>query len=124
MVKNNNNKKIASHPSSIRAPDTDFRKLVNKLAQAEITRKLEKTEKLEKQYLNNIQKTTSQINNIQHCDNDSAKKFTQTLNIYKKHDFYRKNLNQKKCNHAVEMNKALPNADKNNKTKQINHQNT
>ena len=36
-------KKRPSHPSSIREPDLDFRKLVNKLEQAEITMKLEET---------------------------------------------------------------------------------
>ena len=40
-------KKRASHPSSIREPDLDFRKLVDKLKQAEITMKLEETEKSE-----------------------------------------------------------------------------
>ena len=34
-------KKRASHPSSIREPDLDFGKLVDKLEQAEITMKLE-----------------------------------------------------------------------------------
>ena len=34
-------RKRASHPSSIREPDIDFRKLVDKLEQAEITKKLE-----------------------------------------------------------------------------------
>ena len=38
--------KRASHPSSSREPDLDFRKLVDKLEQAEITIKLEETEKL------------------------------------------------------------------------------
>ena len=36
-------KKRASHPSSIREPDLDFRKLVDKLEQAEITMKFEET---------------------------------------------------------------------------------
>ena len=36
--------KRASHSSSIREPDLDFRKLVDKLEQAEITMKLEETE--------------------------------------------------------------------------------
>ena len=36
-------KKRASHPSSIREPDLDFRKLVDKLEQTEITMKLEET---------------------------------------------------------------------------------
>ena len=38
-------KKIASHPSSIREPDLDFRNLVDKLEQAEITMTLEKNRK-------------------------------------------------------------------------------
>ena len=37
-------KKGASHPSSTREPDVDFRRLVDKLEQAEITMKLEETE--------------------------------------------------------------------------------
>ena len=45
-------KKRASHPSSIREPDLDFRKLVDKLEQAEITMKLEETENLKLQYVN------------------------------------------------------------------------
>ena len=36
-------KKKASHSSSIREPDLDFRKLVDKLEQVEITMKLEET---------------------------------------------------------------------------------
>ena len=39
-------KKRASHPSSFREHDMDFRKLVDKLEQAEITTKLQKTENL------------------------------------------------------------------------------
>ena len=35
-------KKRASHSSSIREPDLDFRKLVDKLEQAEVNMKLEK----------------------------------------------------------------------------------
>ena len=42
-------KKGASHPSPIREPDLDFRKLVDKLEQAEITMKLEETEDLKLQ---------------------------------------------------------------------------
>ena len=65
-------KKRASHPSSTREPD--FRKLVDKLEQAEITMKLEETENLKLQYENNIQTTTSQINNINDSDTDYLKK--------------------------------------------------
>ena len=39
-------KKRASDPSSIREPDLDFKKLVDKLEQAEITMKLEKKQKI------------------------------------------------------------------------------
>ena len=39
-------KKRASHPSSIREPNLDFRKLIDKLEQAEIMMKLEETENL------------------------------------------------------------------------------
>ena len=45
-------KKRSSNPSSIREPDLDFRKLVDKLEQAEITMKLEETENLKLQYVN------------------------------------------------------------------------
>ena len=47
--------KRLSHPFSIREPDLDFRKLVDKLEQAEITMKLEETENLKLQDVNNIQ---------------------------------------------------------------------
>ena len=47
-------KKRASHPSSIREPDLNFRKLLDKLEQADITMKLEETENLKLQYENNI----------------------------------------------------------------------
>ena len=57
-------KKRVSHPSSIREPDLDFRKLVNKLKQAEINLKQEETENLKLQYVNHIQTTTTQIINI------------------------------------------------------------
>ena len=66
-------KKRASHPSLIREPDLDFRKLVDKLEQAENTLKLEEketSENLKLQYLNNIQTITSHINNINDSDID------------------------------------------------------
>ena len=56
--------KRASLPSSIQEPDIDFRKLVDKLQQAEITIKLEETEIIKLQYVNNIHTTTSQKNNV------------------------------------------------------------
>ena len=54
-------KKRASHPSSFREPDINFRKLVDKLKQAEMTMKLEETENLKLQYVNNFQTKTIQI---------------------------------------------------------------
>ena len=85
-------KKRASHPSSIQEPDIDFQKLVDKLDQAEITMKLEKTEKLKQQHpftnskleLSNIQTITSQIIIIQDSDNELAEKITQIMNICEK----------------------------------------
>ena len=43
--------------------------------------KLEETEHLKIQFLNNIQTTTSQINNIQDSDTELAEKITQVLII-------------------------------------------
>ena len=77
-------KKRASHPSSILEPDLDFRKLVDKLEQAEITMKLEETENLKLQYVNNIETKTTHINNIQETDIDLSEKITEILNIYEK----------------------------------------
>ena len=84
-------KKRASHPSSIREPDLDFRNLVDKLEQAEIIMKLEETENLKLQNFNNIKTTTSQINKIHDSDIEISEKKslksqtstrkTQTLNV-------------------------------------------
>ena len=70
-------KKRASHPSSIREPDLDFRKLVDKLEQAEITMKFEKTKNLKLKYVNRIEKNTTHINNIQDSDVDLTEKITE-----------------------------------------------
>ena len=77
-------KERASHPFSIREPDLDFRKPVDKLEHAEITMKLEETENLKLQYINNIQSTTTQINNIHNSEIDLSEKITKILNIYEK----------------------------------------
>ena len=61
-------KKRASHHSSIREPDLNFRKLVDKLKQAEITMKLEEIENLKLQYVNHIETQTTHINNRQESD--------------------------------------------------------
>ena len=94
-------KKGASHPSSIREPDLDFRKLVDKLEQAEITIKLEETENLKLQYVNNIQTTTTQINNSHNSDTDLSEKITEILNIYEKNpNFEGKPSFKKWCNYC------------------------
>ena len=67
-------KKRASHPSSTREPDLDFRNLVDKLEQAEFTIKLEETENLKLQNVNNIKTTTSQINKIHDSDIEISEK--------------------------------------------------
>ena len=81
--------KRASHPSSIREPDLDFRKQVDKLEQAEITIKFEETENLKLQYVNRIEIKTTHINNIQESDIDLSEKITEFLNIYKKNPNYK-----------------------------------
>ena len=78
-------KKRASHPSSILEPDLDFRKLVDKREQAEITMKLEETKNLKLQYVNRVETNTTHINNIQESDTDLIEKITEILNIYEKH---------------------------------------
>ena len=93
--------KRASHPSSIREPDLDFRKLVDKLEQAEITMKLEETENLKLQYVNRIETNTTHINNIQESDTDLVEKITQILNIYEKHQNFKGKPSFKKwCNYC------------------------
>ena len=94
-------KKRASHPSSIREPDLDFRKLVDKLEQAEITVKLEETENLKLQYVNRIETASTNINNIQESDTDLVEKITEILNIYEKHPNFKGKPSFKKwCNYC------------------------
>ena len=92
-------KKRASHPSSIREPVLDFRKLVDKLEQAEITMKLEETEILKLQYVNRIETNTTRINNIQNSDVDLIEKITKILNTYEKNPNFKGKPSLKKwCN--------------------------
>ena len=94
-------KKRASHPSSIREPDLDFRKPVDKLEQAEITMKLEETENLKLQYVNRIETNSTNINNIQESDTDLVEKITEILNIYEKHPNFKGKPSFKKwCNYC------------------------
>ena len=92
-------KKRASHPSSIREPDLDFRKLLDKLE--EITMKLEETENLKLQYVNRIETNTTHINNIQESDTDLVEKITEILNIHEKHPNFKGKPSFKKwCNYC------------------------
>ena len=94
-------KKRASHPSSIREPDLDFRKLVDKQEQAEITMKLEETENLKLQYVNRIETNTTHINNIHNSDVELTEKITEILNIYEKTPNFKKKPSFKKwCNYC------------------------
>ena len=118
-------KKRASHPSSIREQDLDFRKLVEELEQAEITMKLEEIENLKIRYVNNFQTTTTQINIKHNSDTDISEKITEILNIYDK------NLNFKVNRHLKngvtideDTDTVLLNADKNSKTIKMNHEST
>ena len=107
-------KKRASHPSSIREPDLDFRKLVDNLEQAEITIKTEETENLKLQYFNNIQTTTSQINHEKDSDTDLSKKITEFLIYTRKTQILKANHQLKNGTIiAKDMDAALLNADKN-----------
>ena len=94
-------KKRASHPSSIREPDLDFRKLVDKLEQAEITMKLEETENLKIQYVNRIETNTTHINDVHDSDVDLTEKITEILNIYEKNPNFKGKPSFKKwCNYC------------------------
>ena len=62
---------------------------MDKLEQDEITMKIEETEKLKLQYLNNIQSTTSQINYSHDSDIELAEEFTQFSNIYEKNSNFK-----------------------------------
>ena len=94
-------KKRASHPSSIREPDLEFRKLVDKLEQPEITMKLEETENLKLQYVNRIETNTTHINIIQESDTDLVETITGIINIYdRKPNFKGKPSFKKWCNYC------------------------
>ena len=118
-------KKRASHPSSIREPDLNFRKLVDKLEQAEITIKLEETENLKLQYINRIETNTTQINNIHDSDVDLTEKITEILNIYEKNpNFKGKPSFEKWCNYCQRNGHSIAECRQNNKKTKLNHKST
>ena len=108
-------KKRASHPSSIREPDSDFRKLVDNLEQADNTMKLEGTEILKLQYVNTIKTNTTHINNIHDSDVD----LTEIT--------YLRKIPISKVNHLSRYGVIIAedtNVDKNNKITRTNHKST
>ena len=118
-------KKRASHPSSIREPDLDFRKFVDKLEQAEITMKLEETENLKLQKVNRIETNTTHIYNIQDSDVDLSEKITEIVYTYEKNPNFKGKPSLKKgVIIAEDTDTALPNIEKHNKIIKIDHQKT
>ena len=114
-------RKKASHPSSIREPDLDFRKLVDKLEQEE-TMKLKETKNLKLQYVNRIETNSTHVNNIHDSDVSLTEKITEILNIYEKNPFSKVNhLSRNGVIFVEDTDRALPNVDKNNKITKTNH---
>ena len=62
-----------------------------------MTVKLEETEDLRLQNIDNIQTTTSQINNINDSDTELSEKITEILNIYEKNPNFKAKPSFKKC---------------------------
>ena len=117
-------KKRASHPFPNQELNIDFRKLVDKLEQAEITMKLKETENLKLQYVNNIQTATSQINNIHDSDTDLPEKITQILNIYAKNpNFKGKPSFKKRCNYGRRYRHSIAECRQNYTIIRKNHRN-
>ena len=87
----------ASHPSSIDETDINFRKFVDKMKLAEITIKLEETEILKLQKINNIQTTTSHKINIQDSDNNLVKKSPKSLKYMERTIISNENFHSKTC---------------------------
>ena len=117
-------KKRASHPSSIREPDLDFRKLVDKLEQAEITMQLEETINLKLQYVKNIQTTTSQINKINDSDTVLSEIITETSNIYEKNPNFKGKPSVKKwCSYCRRYGRSIAECRQKQQDNQKNHKN-
>ena len=77
------------------------RKIVDKHEQAEITMKLEETEILKLQDVNNIQTTTTQVNNIHDSDKKLSEKIREIINIGEKNpNFNDKPSFKKWCNYC------------------------
>ena len=87
--------------------------------------KLEGTENLKLQSVNNIQTNITQVNNIHNSDIDLSKKITEILIYTKKTQILKVNHHSKHgVTIAEDTDIALVNADKNNKITRINHKST
>ena len=63
--------------------------------------KLEETENLKLQYVNNIQTSTTQINKIHNSDTDLSEKITEFLNIYEQNQIFKGEPSfKKRCNYC------------------------
>ena len=93
-------KKRASHTSSSREPGLNFRRLADKIEQAETTIKLEEIENIKLQNVNNIQTTTTtQTNKLLESDTGLSEKSTEILNIYEKNPNFKGDPSFKKRRH-------------------------
>ena len=87
--------------------------------------KLEETENLKLQYVNKIETTPTNINNIQESETDLVEKITEILNIYEKNpNFKGKHLSKNGVIIAADTDIVFPNVDKNSKIVKINLKNT
>ena len=94
-------KKRASHPSSNQELGINFRRLGDKLEQAEIAMKLEETENLKLHYVKKNPENNSTITIIQDSDNELAEKVTQILNICERNPNFKGKPSFKKwCNYC------------------------
>ena len=87
--------------------------------------KLEETENLKLQYVNRIETTPTNINNIQESETDLVEKITEILNIYEKETQTLK-ANHRSKNGVIiadDTDIVFPNVDKNSKTIKINLKN-
>ena len=84
--------------------------------------KLKDAENFKLQYVNNIQTTTSHLNNIHESDTELAEKITQLLNIYEKNpNFEGKPSFKKWCNYCRRYGHSIAECKKNSQIIRINH---
>ena len=116
-------KKRASHPSPIREPDLDFRKLIGKLEQAEITMQLEETDNWKLYHVHSIQATTLHINTINDSDTELSENITEILNIYEENPSFKgKTSFKKRCVYCRQYGHNIAESRKKQQVNQIKPQ--